>query len=93
MFSSAFYTLIFTFIFQNQQQVMGLSFASARLTFVTLLTSATWLLITLISPNQISKEAFEPIRLTSLKPFLAALLLGALFLSLFVASVYFLVQF
>ena len=93
MFSSAFYTLIFTFIFQNQQQVMGLSFASARLTFVTLLTSATWLLITLISPNQILKEAFEPIRLTSLKPFLAALLLGALFLSLFVASVYFLVQF
>jgi len=92
MFTSAFYTLIFTFIFQNQQQVMGLPFASARLTFVTLLTSATWLLITLISPNQISKEAFSQIRITSLKPFLIAILFGTISLGLFVVFVYFFIQ-
>jgi Na+/proline symporter len=93
MFSSAFYTLIFTYFFQNHQQVLGLSFASARLTFVTLLTSLTWVIITIISSEQISKQAFEQIKLTSLKPFLAALILGAVFLSLLASSVYFLVQF
>ena len=92
MFSSAFYTLIFTYFFQNHQQVLGLSFTSARLTIVTLLASLTWVIITIISSEQISKQAFEQIKLTSLKPFLIALLLGTISLGLFVVFVYFFIK-
>ena len=92
MFFSAFYTLIFTFFFQKQNQVIGWPFASARLMTVTIMTTITWLIITMISGKQITRKAFDQIKLTSLKPFVIALLFGALSLGLFVTCVYFLIQ-